>query len=238
MPDYRLHDLPGWVACEREGFADDFALHLSDEAQAAGLAGRLTLSITRHGGARVVTGTEISIGAMRGQVNIAIGGDETRVDVGGKVVGNINMRLWRRSRVAIGARTTSNGIRIVCDNSEFTCGDDCMFSDSVLIQSSDQHGIIDVSTGEIINMDRTRVVLGDHVWLGRDITIMPNVAIGDGSIIGTGSVVTRDVGPMSIAVGVPAKTVATGRTWCRHPEVVDPAVQSLITRWTECENSG
>ena len=80
-------------------------------------------------------------------------------------------------------------------------------------------------------MKRSHIVLGDHVWLGRATTIMPDVRIGEGSIIGTGAVVARDIGPMSIAVGVPAKVVATGRTWCRHPETVDPAVQDLIGRW-------
>lgn len=133
MPDFGLEDLPGWVECERGGFADDFALHLGDETAAAGVAGRLKLTITRHGAARVVAATDIAIGATRGQINIVVGGDETQVGIGHAVVGHINMRLWRRSRVVIGARTTSNGIRIVCDDSEFVCGQDCMFSDSVLI---------------------------------------------------------------------------------------------------------
>lgn len=42
-------------------------------------------------------------------------------------------------------------------------------------------------------------------WIGCGVTIMPGVTIGECSIIGAGSIVTRDIPPMSIASGIPAK---------------------------------
>jgi len=47
-------------------------------------------------------------------------------------------------------------------------------------------------------------VLEDSVTVGANATILPGVRIGEGSIVGAGSVVTRDVPPWSMAVGVPA----------------------------------
>ena len=52
-----------------------------------------------------------------------------------------------------------------------------------------------------------RIVIGDDVWVGYRAVIMSGVKIGAGSIIAAGSVVTKDVDPMSIYAGVPARKV-------------------------------
>jgi acetyltransferase-like isoleucine patch superfamily enzyme len=51
------------------------------------------------------------------------------------------------------------------------------------------------------------VVVGDNVWLGRNVAVMPGVTIGDGSVIGANSVVTRDIPPGVFAAGSPARVV-------------------------------
>lgn len=50
-------------------------------------------------------------------------------------------------------------------------------------------------------------VIGNDVWIGYDATIMPGVRIGDGAIIATKSVVTKDVEPYAIVGGNPAKVL-------------------------------
>jgi virginiamycin A acetyltransferase len=50
-------------------------------------------------------------------------------------------------------------------------------------------------------------VIGNDVWLGNSVTIMPGIKIGDGAIIGTNSVVTKDVEPYSIVGGNPAQFI-------------------------------
>ena len=52
------------------------------------------------------------------------------------------------------------------------------------------------------------VTIGQGVWLGAGAKVLDGVAIGDKAIIGAGAVVTRDVPPQAIAVGIPAKVVA------------------------------
>lgn len=47
------------------------------------------------------------------------------------------------------------------------------------------------------------VVIGNDVWIGRRVIILPGVTIGDGAVIGAGAVVAKDVPPYTIAVGNP-----------------------------------
>lgn len=51
------------------------------------------------------------------------------------------------------------------------------------------------------------IVIGNDVWIGYDAVIMAGVDIGDGAIIGTRAVVTKDVPPYTIVGGVPAKEI-------------------------------
>lgn len=52
-----------------------------------------------------------------------------------------------------------------------------------------------------------RIVIEDKVWIGINATILPGVKIGYGAIIGAGSVVTKDVEPMTIVAGNPARFI-------------------------------
>lgn len=50
-------------------------------------------------------------------------------------------------------------------------------------------------------------VVGNDVWIGREATIMPDITIGDGAVIGAHSVVTRDVEPYAVVAGNPARQI-------------------------------
>jgi virginiamycin A acetyltransferase len=54
---------------------------------------------------------------------------------------------------------------------------------------------------------RGDTVIGNDVWIGRDAIVMPGVRIGDGAIIGTAAVVTKDVPAYAVAAGNPARVV-------------------------------
>jgi acetyltransferase-like isoleucine patch superfamily enzyme len=60
------------------------------------------------------------------------------------------------------------------------------------------------------------IVIEDDVWLGASVVVTDGVTIGRGAVVGAGAVVTRDIPPMAIAAGVPAKVIGyrAGQT---HP---------------------
>lgn len=51
------------------------------------------------------------------------------------------------------------------------------------------------------------VRIGNDVWIAANAIILPRVAIGDGAVVGAGAVVTKDVPPMAIVGGVPARVI-------------------------------
>lgn len=53
------------------------------------------------------------------------------------------------------------------------------------------------------------IVLGNDIYLGNNVIILPGVHIGDKVVIGAGAVVTKDIPDNSVAVGVPAKVIKT-----------------------------
>ena len=52
-----------------------------------------------------------------------------------------------------------------------------------------------------------RTTIGNDVWIGQRVMIMGGVTVGDGAVIGAGAIVTKDVPPYAIAVGVPARVM-------------------------------
>lgn len=55
------------------------------------------------------------------------------------------------------------------------------------------------------------VAIGRNVWIGDHASVLPGVTIGDGSVVAAGAVVTRDVPPMTVVAGVPARAIRTIR---------------------------
>ena len=89
-------------------------------------------------------------------------------------------------------------------------GDDCMFASGVRVMDSSAHPVDPDRRlrGEKVAPSEIRpVIIGNNVWIGSDVTILPGVEIGDGSVIAAGAVLTRSIPPRSVAAGVPAKVV-------------------------------
>ena len=68
------------------------------------------------------------------------------------------------------------------------------------------------------------IVIGNDVWFGFEAVILAGVKIGDGAIIGTRAVVTKDVPPYSVVGGIPAKVIRKRYS----PDIIE---QLLSLRW-------
>jgi acetyltransferase-like isoleucine patch superfamily enzyme len=67
------------------------------------------------------------------------------------------------------------------------------------------------------------VVIEDHVWVASRVTILPGVTIGRGAVIAAGAVVTKDIAPLAIAAGVPAKRIGTRTNPLTYKLAFNPA---------------
>lgn len=63
-----------------------------------------------------------------------------------------------------------------------------------------------------VKVQRGKVIVGNDAWIGAGAIIMPDVHIGEGSIVGAGSVVTKNVEPFTIVAGVPARKIGDVNT--------------------------
>lgn len=111
------------------------------------------------------------------------------------------------------------------------CGKNIVFGKRVFVNSGckfqDQGGIVigdDVLVGHncVIatlnhnenpdlrgNLIPKPVKIGNKVWIGANVTILPGVTVGDGAILAAGAVVNKDVPPRAVVGGVPAKVIKT-----------------------------
>ncbi|MEC4818493.1 MAG: acyltransferase, partial [Scytonema sp. PMC 1069.18] len=57
------------------------------------------------------------------------------------------------------------------------------------------------------------IEIGDRVWLTRQVMVLKGAIIGHDVVIGPRSIITKNIPPNTLAIGIPAKVVRTGITW-------------------------
>lgn len=92
----------------------------------------------------------------------------------------------------------------------FSCGmgihpTDGISSNAMFYSTSKLNGFSLTKKTKII--ENKKVIIGNDVYIGLNVTVLDGASIGDGAMIGAGAVVTKDIPPYAIAVGVPAKVV-------------------------------
>ena len=134
----------------------------------------------------------------------------------------------------------SPGVRILAAK-RVSIGDACMFGHGAYITASDWHGIYDRT--EVVGSPK-EVVLEKNVWIGDSAIVCKGVTIGENSIIGAGSVVTKDVPKNSVYAGNPAKLVKEldqGEFVSRESFFSDPKKLAedfdMLDRYTLAKNS-
>lgn len=149
--------------------------------------------------------------------SIVITGDNNNISIGSDIrfMGPCSICMEGDSILKIGNKTRIRGVQFVIRNGSIEMGEDCMTSYGVLIRNHDSHKIFKVEDmNKQINPPKD-IHIGNHVWLCENSTILKNVHIGDNSIVGFGSVVTKDCASNSIVAGNPATVVKQGTTWSK-----------------------
>lgn len=122
---------------------------------------------------------------------------------------NVNVECGARFATGGGISIGSgSGLGVNCSvHGPITIGDNVMMGPDVTILTQ-THNIerADIPMG-LQGMRVAKVVIGNDVWIGMRVIIMPGIIIGDGDVIGAGAVVTKDVPAFAIVGGVPAKVI-------------------------------
>ena len=84
-------------------------------------------------------------------------------------------------------------------------GDDCLIGHNTVIATLNH----DLAPSRRGDLHPAPVVIGNNVWIGANVTILPGVTIGDDAVIAAASVVTKDVPAKSLVVGSPARVIRT-----------------------------
>lgn len=108
-------------------------------------------------------------------------------------------------QISIGRRFFANFNFVVLDEAPVTIGDDCFIGPNVSVYTACH------STDPVERNTRQEwakpVTIGNNVWIGGSVTILPGVTIGDNVTIGAGSVVVSDIPSNTVAVGNPCKVI-------------------------------
>ena len=122
-----------------------------------------------------------------------------------EIIINQPFRCDYGGQIAVGKRFFANFNFTVLDEAAVTIGDDCFIGPNVSIYTACH------STDPVARNTRQEwarpVSIGNNVWIGGSVTILPGVTIGDNVTIGAGAVVTRNIPANTIAAGNPCKVI-------------------------------
>ena len=108
-------------------------------------------------------------------------------------------------QISVGRRFFANFNFTVLDEARVTIGDDCFIGPNVSIYTA-CHSTDPAERNSRREWARP-VSIGNNVWIGGSVTILPGVNIGDNVTIGAGSVVVRDIPSDCVAAGNPCKKI-------------------------------
>ena len=162
-----------------------------------------------------VEGLQLNIRNPKEKIYLTVGDDCV-------INGTINMG---EAEFIIGDRVMINGSTFYCTTG-ITIGNDVLMSWGCTVADSNMHSVVssdrvkELATAkreydnntigdsqDLITIKSAPIVIKDKVWVGFSCIIMKGVTIGEGAVIGAGSVVTKDVPDYAVVCGNPAKVV-------------------------------
>jgi acetyltransferase-like isoleucine patch superfamily enzyme len=156
---------------------------------------------------------------LRGRLRldgIAFIGPGCRLEVGRDAVLELGRWSWvghgckircHEGRVALGAKSVMGQDCTISAYQSVEIGRECVIADRVMLIDFD-HGTVEVERPiRLQGIYKRDVRVGNNCWIGYGACILRGVTVGDNAIIGTNSVVTKDVEPNAVVGGVPARVL-------------------------------
>ena len=114
----------------------------------------------------------------------------------------VRLKANPNAAITIGDRTFLNDGVVINASVGISIGKHCLIGDGVEMFDNDFHEIEQGS-----EVTKAPIKIGDNVWIGREVMVLPGVEIGNHSVIGARSVVTKSIPARTVAAGVPAKPI-------------------------------
>lgn len=117
--------------------------------------------------------------------------------------------------IHLGKHTSLSGkIQLAAmEGTRIEIGQDCLFSSNIAIRTGDSHSLIQYDTGKRINRSKS-IVIGEHVWVGTNVTILKGTHIPSHSVVGACSLLRKEYStPNCVLAGVPAKEAKYNVDW-------------------------
>ncbi len=135
-------------------------------------------------------------------------GDNARIEIGDNTtISPFALLKTNAGAIVIGRSCSVNDYSVIYGFGGIRIGDDVHIATHVTIVASEHQpeklGTADFSK----DMDGKGIIIEHSVWIGANAVILDGVTIGNHCIIGAGAVVTKDIPPYSVAVGVPARVI-------------------------------
>ncbi len=153
--------------------------------------------------------------------NVRTDGDIPLIIGSGKITIGDNVRIGNRSswvvtsniyetpRLTIGSNTSLNYWSSISVEKSVSIGEHCVIAGETMIFDNNSHNLSYKNNRRMTKDDVAPVTIGNYVWIGTRSIILKGVNIGNGAVIAAGSVVTKDIPPLTLVAGNPAKVIKT-----------------------------
>jgi acetyltransferase-like isoleucine patch superfamily enzyme len=132
--------------------------------------------------------------------------------------------------VEIGAKTVFGQECTISAYKRVRIGEQCVIADRAMFIDFD-HGVVEVDRPiRHQGIYKRETIIGSNVWIGYNACFLRGVTVGDNAIVGTNSVVTKDVPANAVVGGVPARIIRMRETptTLRWPDPVEPGGKDLL----------
>ena len=146
---------------------------------------------------------------IRSGANLEACGEHSQLNIRDRVCidRGVDIRVHENGCIDIGKLTTI-GPYTCLSGRHITIGNNCLIASQIGIYASN-HLFADANC-PIWQQGSSyqKIIIEDDCWLGNGVRVLDGVTIGRGSVIGAGAIVTKDIPPYSVAVGIPAKVIS------------------------------